>query len=87
MSAGFKLGDPIGEKPQKGVIPKQTGDEMGLFGMGIGKFDKNGKQIGGESGAVDKASQGMSPLIVKKNKGSLLGDFTLYRVNKEFENF
>ena len=52
-----------------------------MFGMGAGLFEEeNGKE---------------SPLVVTEQKNSpinrkgtsLLGDFTLYKVNKELENF
>ena len=76
----FKKGDAIGVK-----VTKPTNEErvqnVGLFGFGGGNFDPSGNM---------KQSPLMfdqSPTVGKKNPKSLLGDFTLYRVNKEFENF
>ena len=60
----------------------ERAQNMGMFGMGGGQFDKKGNM---------KSSPMMfdqSPSITTKKKpNSLLGDFTLYRVNREFENF
>lgn len=76
----FKIGDAIGVK---GARPTNTErvHNMGMFGMGGGNFDKSGN-VKNSPMMFDQ-----SPNIDKKKHKSLLGDFTLYRVNKEFENF
>lgn len=56
-----------------------------MFGRGAGDFDDRGNMKG--SPMVFDTSPGISPGLAKKKGTSLLGDFTLYRVNKEFENF
>lgn len=58
---------------------------VGLFGRGGGNFDAKGN-VKRNAGVVFDQSPGHSA-IGKKKGNSLLGDFTLYRVNKEFENF
>ena len=76
----FKKGDAIGVKGDR-PTPAERVQNVGLFGFGGGNFDVRGNM---------KQSPLMfdqSPSLGKKNNKSLLGDFTLYRVNKEFENF
>ena len=67
----------------KGARPTnmERAQNFGLFGMGGGQFDMRGNMKNSPM-LFDN-----SPSIVKKKPNSLLGDFTLYRVNKEFENF
>ena len=57
---------------------------VGLFGRGGGDFDKKGNMRA--SPIMFDQSPGIAS-AGKKKGNSLLGDFTLYRVNKEFENF
>lgn len=75
----FKLGDKLG-------MPTRQERELnvGMFGRGGGNFDAKGNLKSGP-GMFDQ-SPGISS-TGKKKGNSLLGDFTLYRVNKEFENF
>lgn len=76
----FKRGDAIGVKEARPTNVERV-QNVGLFGFGGGNFDMRGNM---------KQSPLMfdqSPTLGKKNPKSLLGDFTLYRVNKEFENF
>ena len=54
---------------------------VGLFGRGCGNFDAFGNAGKKKSNIVE------TPSSPSKKKNNLLGDFTLYRVNKEFENF
>ena len=79
---GFKLGDAIGVKEKRPTNIERERN-VGLFGRGGGDFDARGNM---------KASplmfdQSASPSVPGKKNKSLLGDYTLYRVNKEFENF
>ena len=59
---------------------------VGFFGRGGGDFDaggnmrKNSPMYFEQFGRTQGANQG-------KKTNHLLGDFTIYRVNKEFENF
>ena len=71
---------------EKQCMPtKQERDQnVGMFGRGGGNFDLHGN-MKNQPAAYDQ-SPGLSS-IGKKKGTSLLGDFTLYRVNKEFENF
>ena len=56
-----------------------------MFGRGGGDFDAAGNMK--QSPLMFDQSPGISPTLGRKKPNSLLGDFTLYRVNKEFENF
>ena len=56
-----------------------------MFGRGGGDFDAAGNHK--QSPLMFDQSPGISPTLGRKMPNSLLGDFTLYRVNKEFENF
>ena len=58
---------------------------FGMFGRGGGDFDAAGNMK--QSPLMFDQSPGISPTLGRKKPNSLLGDFTLYRVNKEFENF
>lgn len=77
----FRLGDAIGVK---GARPVGVMREMnvGLFGRGGGDFDARGNM----KNSPNMFDQSPSTSLGKK-KAPLLGDYTLYRVNKEFENF
>jgi len=55
---------------------------VGLFGQGGGDFDADGNFKNHRGAVFDQ-----SPTLSKKKHTPLLGDYTLYRVNKEFENF
>ena len=59
---------------------------VGFFGRGGGAFDAMGN-MKQSSPMMYEQSPDSSPTLRKKKHNSLLGDFTLYRVNKEFENF
>ena len=83
MSNAFKIGDAIGYK-EKRPTNLERERNIGMFGRGGGDFDAHGNM---KSPAMFEQPTGVSPTLGKKNKSPLLGDFTLYRVNKEFENF
>ena len=68
---------------------------VGLFGRGGGDFDATGNMRGYSPMLFTQpdvtvgsttAAAGAGMIKTKKPK-CLLGDFTIYRVNKEFENF
>ena len=63
-----------------------TGFEMGMFGTGTGKFGDGGNKKGGQHPSVYDKNLDQSPGINRK-KREVLGDFTLFKLNKEFENF
>ena len=75
----FKPGDAIGYKEKRPTNIERERN-VGLFGAGGGDFDAKGNMKNAPA-VFDQ-----SPTLGKK-KHNLLGDFTLYRVNKEFENF
>ena len=81
-SATFKLGDAIGVK-EKRPTNMERERNIGMFGRGGGDFDESGNMK--TSPLMYDASA--SPSVPGKKNKSLLGDYTLYRVNKEFENF
>ena len=67
---------------QKRPTNMERDHNVGLFGHGGGDFDAKGNMNQNSPIVFDQ-----SPTLGKKKQNSLLGDFTLYRVNKEFENF
>ena len=82
----YKLGDPIAPPPVPGSRAPATGTEMGMFGAGAGKFEdeSNKKNNKGKQANVNFIPS--SPGLNRK-KREVLGDFTMFRLNKEFENF
>lgn len=58
---------------------------VGMFGRGGGAFDASGNVK--NSPLMYGPSPEVSPSLRKRKPNTLLGDFTQYRVNKEFENF
>lgn len=68
------------EKPSFGMM-------VGMFGAGAGIFDANiSAKTAAHINEQVKYAGGV-PLRSPKKNPSLLGDFTMHRVNKEFENF
>jgi len=82
---GYKRGDAIGVLARR---PTNSERQMnvGLFGSGGGNFDTHGNMWNRQAGTIEQ-SPALSGGGGNKKHGSLLGDMTLYRVNKEFENF
>ena len=78
-SPGFKKGDAIGVLGRRPTNAERERN-VGLFGQGGGDFDAQGNMKNRQPPMLD-----VSPTL--KKHGNLLGDMTLYRVNKEFENF
>ena len=60
---------------------------FGMFGRGGGDFDVSGNMKNGPICFDVNAMGPMASTVNKKKPNYLLGDFTLYRVNKEFEHF
>ena len=82
------MGDPIAPPPVPGSRAPATGFEMGMFGAGTGKFEDTGaqKKKGGQHPSVNDKNPDQSPGLNRRKK-EVLGDFTMFRLNKEFENF
>ena len=59
---------------------------MGMFGAGTGKFAAGGQNKGGQHPSINDKNTDQSPGINRRKK-EVLGDFTMFRLNKEFENF
>ena len=60
---------------------------MGMFGAGAGKFvEGQSKKKGGQHPSVYDKNTDQSPGLNRRKK-EVLGDFTIFKLNKEFENF
>ena len=82
----YKLGDPIAPPPVPGSRAPATGFEIGMFGAGTGKFAAGAQNKGGQHPSINDKNTDQSPGINRRKK-EVLGDFTMFRLNKEFENF